>query len=48
MSDTVDERSKFLDDAHRLALDISSNHTFNTVKPLMNFWAAFVPSHDVW
>ncbi|EPQ54790.1 hypothetical protein GLOTRDRAFT_139285 [Gloeophyllum trabeum ATCC 11539] len=41
---TAEERPKFLEDARRLAQDISSNQTFNTVKPLMNFWAAFTPS----
>lgn len=45
--DTEQEKDKFLDDAMRLALDVSSNQTFNTVKPLLNFWAAFVPSHEV-
>lgn len=31
----------------RLALDVSTNQTFNTVQPLMNFWAAFTPSNEV-
>ena len=42
----VKER-KFLADAARLADDISSNQTFATVRPLLNIWAAFTPSHDV-
>ncbi|KAJ7646200.1 IgA peptidase M64-domain-containing protein [Mycena rosella] len=41
-----EERGKFIEDATRLANDISSNQTFNTVKPLMNFWAAFTPSNE--
>ncbi|KAJ7081626.1 IgA peptidase M64-domain-containing protein [Mycena belliarum] len=41
-----EEREKFLADALRLALDVSSNQTFYTVKPLMNFWAAFTPSKE--
>ncbi|TFK20410.1 hypothetical protein FA15DRAFT_673501 [Coprinopsis marcescibilis] len=40
------ERSKFLDDAQRLANDLTQNQTFNTVKPLLNFWAAFSPSKE--
>ncbi|KAF7292550.1 hypothetical protein MKEN_01471300 [Mycena kentingensis (nom. inval.)] len=40
------ERAKFIEDATRLAQDISGNQTFNTVKPLMNFWAAFTPSQE--
>ncbi|PFH54049.1 hypothetical protein AMATHDRAFT_73063 [Amanita thiersii Skay4041] len=40
------ERQKFLDDSLRLAEDISGNQTFYTVKPLMNFWAAFAPSNE--
>lgn len=43
---TADERDKFIDDANRLAMDISGNQTFNTVKPLLNFWAAFTPSNE--
>ncbi|KDQ62041.1 hypothetical protein JAAARDRAFT_29945 [Jaapia argillacea MUCL 33604] len=43
---TLEERQKFMEDAQRLADDISSNHTFNTVKPLLNFWAAFTPSNE--
>ncbi|THU96670.1 hypothetical protein K435DRAFT_754775 [Dendrothele bispora CBS 962.96] len=43
---TVDEKDKFIEDAMRLADDISGNQTFNTVKPLMNFWAAFSPSEE--
>ncbi|KAJ7863462.1 IgA peptidase M64-domain-containing protein [Mycena olivaceomarginata] len=34
-----EERDKFFEDATR-------NQTFNTVKPLMNFWAAFTPSKE--
>ncbi|KIL67724.1 hypothetical protein M378DRAFT_185341 [Amanita muscaria Koide BX008] len=40
------ELPKFLQDSMRLAKDISSNQTFNTVKPLLNFWAAFSPSKE--
>ncbi|KAJ7600264.1 IgA peptidase M64-domain-containing protein [Mycena floridula] len=42
----VEEKDKFFEDAMRLAVDISGNHTFNTVKPLLNFWAAFSPSTE--
>ncbi|KAF7299436.1 hypothetical protein MIND_00893400 [Mycena indigotica] len=42
----VEERDKFIRDATRLANDISGNQTFNTVKPLMNFWGAFTPSRE--
>jgi hypothetical protein len=45
--DVPEERKKFFEDATRLALDISGNQTFNTVKPLLNFWAAFSPSNEV-
>ena len=45
--DTRDERDKFIEDANRLATDISGNQTFYTVKPLLNFWAAFTPSAEV-
>lgn len=45
--DTVSEYNKFIADAMRLAKDISSNQTFNTVKPLLNFWAAFSASNEV-
>ncbi|KAJ7163028.1 IgA peptidase M64-domain-containing protein [Mycena filopes] len=41
-----EERDKFFADAMRLADDISGNQTFNTVKPLMNFWAAFTASKE--
>ncbi|KAF8143818.1 IgA peptidase M64-domain-containing protein [Mycena galopus ATCC 62051] len=41
-----EEEGKFFADAARLAEDISGNQTFNTVKPLMNFWAAFTPSKE--
>ncbi|KAF5331313.1 hypothetical protein D9758_015805 [Tetrapyrgos nigripes] len=43
---TIDEKDKFIEDAMRLADDISGNQTFNTVKPLMNFWAAFALSEE--
>ncbi|CCM05737.1 uncharacterized protein FIBRA_07969 [Fibroporia radiculosa] len=43
---TLEEKGKFLADATRLALDMSGNQTFNTVKPLLNFWAAFTPSNE--
>jgi hypothetical protein len=46
-TDTEEEESKFLADAERLALDISANQTFATVKPLLNIWAAFTPSNEV-
>ncbi|ESK95680.1 hypothetical protein Moror_12547 [Moniliophthora roreri MCA 2997] len=42
----LEERDKFLADARYLAEDISGNQTFNTVKPLLNFWAAFTPSEE--
>lgn len=41
------ERDKFLDDAMRLVTDLSSNQTFSTVRPLLNFWAVFSPSQEV-
>ncbi|KIY69326.1 hypothetical protein CYLTODRAFT_349681 [Cylindrobasidium torrendii FP15055 ss-10] len=41
---TETEKDKFLEDATSLAQDISYNQTFNTVRPLLNFWAAFTPS----
>lgn len=40
------ERAKFIADATRLADDVSKNQTFYTVKPLLNFWAAFSPSKE--
>ncbi|KAF8558277.1 hypothetical protein OG21DRAFT_1455775 [Imleria badia] len=43
---TAEERQKFLDDASRLARDLSTNQTFFTVKPLLNFWAVFTPSKE--
>ncbi|KAG8821207.1 hypothetical protein FRC18_011411 [Serendipita sp. 400] len=43
---TDSEEGKFLRDATRLANDISSNQTFSTVRPLLNIWAAFTPSHS--
>lgn len=46
-TDTAKEYDKFMEDATRLAKDLSGNQTFNTVKPLLNFWAAFSPSNEV-
>ncbi|KAF9221527.1 hypothetical protein BS17DRAFT_710998 [Gyrodon lividus] len=43
---TIEERQVFLDDASRLAQDMSANQTFFTVKPLLNFWAVFTPSKE--
>ncbi|TFK93297.1 hypothetical protein K466DRAFT_478926 [Polyporus arcularius HHB13444] len=43
---TAEEKGKFVEDSLRLAEDISSNQTFYTVKPLLNFWAAFTPSKE--
>ncbi|KAI0762017.1 IgA peptidase M64-domain-containing protein [Trametes elegans] len=43
---TAEEKDKFLEDALRLATDVSSNQTFYTVQPLLNFWAAFAPSNE--
>ncbi|EJD00187.1 uncharacterized protein FOMMEDRAFT_142576 [Fomitiporia mediterranea MF3/22] len=43
---TKNEKSKFVEDAKRLAFDLSNNQTFATVKPLLNFWAAFTPSNE--
>ncbi|PVF99488.1 hypothetical protein CPB86DRAFT_756598 [Serendipita vermifera] len=43
---TLLEKQKFLQDAERLAKDISANQTFATVRPLLNIWAAFTPSED--
>ncbi|KAI0754585.1 IgA peptidase M64-domain-containing protein [Daedaleopsis nitida] len=43
---TEDEKDKFVEDALRLAKDISGNQTYYTVKPLLNFWAAFTPSQE--
>ncbi|KAG5719244.1 hypothetical protein E4T56_gene13390 [Termitomyces sp. T112] len=42
----LEERDKFIQDAARLAEAISTNQTFATVKPLLNFWAAFSPSRE--
>ncbi|KAF9005471.1 hypothetical protein BDQ17DRAFT_1423958 [Cyathus striatus] len=39
-------KEKFIEDAGRLAQDVSRNQTFNSVKPLLNFWAAFSPSNE--
>lgn len=47
MLDLESERSRFFDDATRLVEEISQNQTFYTVKPLLNFWAAFTPSAEV-
>jgi len=46
-ADLPKERDKFIDDAFRLAEDVSKNQTFNTVQPLLNFWAGFSPSEEV-
>jgi hypothetical protein len=46
-TDTSEEQHKFFHDATRLAQDISGNQTFHTVKPILNFWAAFTPSKEV-
>jgi len=46
-ADTAEEHEKFVEDAARLAEDISGNQTFSTVKPLLNFWAAFSASREV-
>lgn len=46
-TDIAEERDKFVTDALRLAEDVSKNQTFNTVQPLLNFWAAFTPSKEV-
>lgn len=45
--DLLEESTKFIEDATRLADDVSGNQTFNTVAPLLNFWAAFSPSNEV-
>ncbi|KAF9485828.1 hypothetical protein BDN70DRAFT_870717 [Pholiota conissans] len=42
----LEERTKFVADALRLAEDVTKNQTFHTVQPLMNFWAAFSPSKE--
>jgi hypothetical protein len=46
-TDTMDEDEIFFGDAARLAEDVAGNQTFSTVKPLLNFWAAFSPSREV-
>ena len=46
-SDTVEERSKFVQDASRLANDLTANRTFAPVLPLLNFYAAYSPSNEV-
>ncbi|KAF8319786.1 hypothetical protein DL93DRAFT_2053507 [Clavulina sp. PMI_390] len=38
------EHEKFLQDAHRLAKDLTANQTFAPVLPLLNFFAAYSPS----
>ncbi|KAG9315682.1 IgA peptidase M64-domain-containing protein [Chiua virens] len=43
---TAEERQTFVDDATRLARDMSTNQTFFSVKPLLNFWAVFTPSKE--
>ncbi|TFY81167.1 hypothetical protein EWM64_g2845 [Hericium alpestre] len=40
------EHAKFIKDVTRLVEEISGNQTFHTVAPLLNFWAAFVPSKE--
>lgn len=47
MVDLASERAKFIEDATRLAEDVSGNQTFHAVKPLLNFWGAFTPSNEV-
>jgi hypothetical protein len=46
-ADTAAEEAKFIADATHLAEDVSRNQTFDTVRPLLNFWAAFTPSAEV-
>ena len=46
-ADEEREKSKFLADAMRLAKDITENQTYSSVKPLLNFWAAFSASKEV-
>ncbi|KAF9562648.1 hypothetical protein CPC08DRAFT_735102 [Agrocybe pediades] len=41
-----EEKQKFINDALRLAEDVSRNQTFNTVQPLLNFWAGFSASEE--
>ncbi|THH05957.1 hypothetical protein EW146_g9760 [Bondarzewia mesenterica] len=41
------EKDKFIADVRRLVVEISVNQTFQTVAPLLNFWAAFTPSNEV-
>ncbi|KAL1677233.1 IgA peptidase M64-domain-containing protein [Schizophyllum commune] len=41
-----EEKQRFINDAYALALEITGNQTFNTVKPLLNIWAAFSPSGE--
>ncbi|KAI0035218.1 IgA peptidase M64-domain-containing protein [Vararia minispora EC-137] len=43
---TLHEKEKFFEDVDFLVQAISSNQTFHTVSPLMNFWAAFTPSRE--
>ncbi|QRV94600.1 peptidase family M64 protein [Ceratobasidium sp. AG-Ba] len=43
---TVEEKSKFYDDATRLAVAITVNQTYAPVAPLLNFWGAFTPSAE--
>jgi len=45
--DTHSDKDIFFRDATRLAHDMCYNQTFNSVQPLLNFWAAFTPSEDV-
>ena len=46
-TDVQEEKQRFINDAYALALEITGNQTFNTVKPLLNIWAAFSPSGEV-
>ncbi|KAL1692019.1 IgA peptidase M64-domain-containing protein [Schizophyllum commune] len=41
-----EEKQRFVNDAYALALEITGNQTFNTVKPLLNIWAAFSSSGE--
>ncbi|KAF9265266.1 hypothetical protein L218DRAFT_898916 [Marasmius fiardii PR-910] len=41
-----EEKEKFIEDARYLAEELTTNQTFHSVKPLLNLWAAFVPSGE--
>ncbi|KZT34453.1 hypothetical protein SISSUDRAFT_1115124 [Sistotremastrum suecicum HHB10207 ss-3] len=43
---TESQRALFLADSKRLAGDIAQNQTMSSVRPLLNFWAAFSPSQE--